>query len=135
MKEVPEKLCHGYIHLISVFLNHEYPKIPIVLKSMGVHKANGDLIPWQMAADFADVFQDFFKPDTQYTFGDDKKIYARLYELGNKHISESMSMVFPKDIIFIDRTFGGHFGNLCRLNAQADWRSLLLAHISHNENK
>ncbi|MDA3895770.1 MAG: AarF/ABC1/UbiB kinase family protein [Desulfobacteraceae bacterium] len=133
MKKVPEKLCHGYIHLISVFLNHEYPEIPIVLKSMGVHKANGDLIPWQMAADFADVFQDFFEPDTQYTFGDDKKIYARLYELGNKHISESMSMVFPKDIIFIDRTFGGHFGNLCRLNAQADWRSLLLAHISHDE--
>jgi predicted unusual protein kinase regulating ubiquinone biosynthesis (AarF/ABC1/UbiB family) len=133
MKEIPEELCHGYIHLISVFLNHEYPEIPIVLKSMGVHKANGDLIPWQMTADFADVFQDFFEPDTQYTFGDDKKIYARLYELGNKHISESMSMVFPKDIIFIDRTFGGHFGNLCRLNAQADWRSLLLAHISHDE--
>ena len=83
----------------------------------GVHKANGDLMPWQMAADFADVFQEFFDPETHYTYGDDEKIYARLYELGNKHTSESMSMAFPKDIIFIDRTFGGHFGNLCRLNA------------------
>jgi len=39
-------------------------------------------------------------------------------------------MVFPKDIIFIDRTFGGHFGNLCRLNARADWRAILLANMS-----
>jgi predicted unusual protein kinase regulating ubiquinone biosynthesis (AarF/ABC1/UbiB family) len=132
MKEVPEELHHGYIRLVSSFLNHEYPKIPIILKSMGVHKANGDLMPWQMTADFANVLSEFFEPDTHYTFGDDEKIYARLYELGNKHISESMSMVFPKDIIFIDRTFGGHFGNLCRLNAQADWRAILLAHISHD---
>ncbi|MBC2717734.1 MAG: AarF/ABC1/UbiB kinase family protein [Desulfobacteraceae bacterium] len=130
MKEVPEELCRGYIRLVSAFLNHEYPKIPVILKSMGVHKANGNLMPWQMAADFADVFQEFFDPVAHYTFGDDEKIYTKLYELGNKHISESMSMVFPKDIIFIDRTFGGHFGNLCRLNAHADWRSIILAHMS-----
>ncbi len=131
MKEVPENLCRGYVRLVSSFLNHEYPKIPTILKSMGVHKANGDPMPWQMAADFADVLQEFFDPVAHYTFGNDAKIYARLYEIGNKHISESMSMVFPKDIIFIDRTFGGHFGNLCRLNARADWRSILLSHMSH----
>ncbi len=130
MKEIPDELCRGYVRLISSFLDHEYPKIPEILKSMGVHKANGDPIPWQMAADFADVFQKLFHPKTHYTFGDDEKIYARLYELGNQHISESMSMVFPKDIIFIDRTFGGHFGNLCRLNARADWRAILLANMS-----
>ncbi|MCD6585120.1 MAG: AarF/ABC1/UbiB kinase family protein [Desulfobacteraceae bacterium] len=131
MKEIPEKLCQGYVRLISAFLNHAYPEIPGILKSIGVHKANGNPVPWQMAADFADVFQELFDPDVPYTFGDDEKIYTRLYELGNKHISESMSMVFPKDIIFIDRTFGGHFGNLCRLSAQADWRTILLAHMSH----
>jgi predicted unusual protein kinase regulating ubiquinone biosynthesis (AarF/ABC1/UbiB family) len=130
MKEVPEVLCQGYIRLVSAFLNHEYPKIPIILESMGVHKANGDLIPWQMIADFADVLQVFFDPDTHYTFGEDENVYAKFYDLGNKYISESMSIVFPKDIIFIDRTFGGHFGNLCRLNARADWRAILLAHMS-----
>ncbi len=131
MKEVPEELCQGYVRLVSAFLDHQYPKIPEILKSIGVHKANGNLMSWQMVADFADVFQDFFDPKEHYIFGDDEKIYARLYDLGNKHISESMSIVFPKDIIFIDRTFGGHFGNLCRLNAQADWRAILLAHMSH----
>ena len=133
MKEIPEALCQGYVRLISAFLNHAYPKIPGILKSMGVHKANGDPMPWQIAADFADVFQELFAPDVPYTFGNDEKIYARLYDLGNKHIGESMSMVFPKDIIFIDRTFGGHFGNLCRLNARADWRSILLSHMSHED--
>ncbi len=130
MKEVPQDLCRGYVRLISAFLNHEYPKIPAILKSMGVHNANGAPIPWQMAADFADVLQEFFVPETQYTFGDDEKIYAKLYEIGNKHLGESMSMVFPKDIIFIDRTFGGHFGNLCRLSARADWRKIILSYMS-----
>jgi len=129
MKEVPEDLCRGYVQLVRAVLNHEYPKIPVILKSMGVHKANGEQVPWQMAADFADVLQEIFKPDKVYAFGDDADIYARFYKLTNKHIGESMSMVFPKDIIFIDRTFSGHFGNLCRLNARANWRDVLLSHM------
>lgn len=129
MKEIPEDLCNGYALLVRAFLNHEYEKIPVILKSIGVHKANGDLMPREMVTDFLNVLSEFFDPDAHYTFGNDEKIYKRFYELGNKHISESMSMVFPKDIIFIDRTFSGHFGNLCRLNAHGDWRKILKGYV------
>jgi hypothetical protein len=84
-----------------------------------------------MVSDFAEVFYEFIEPGVTYTFGDDHRIYERLQALGFKHISESMSLVFPKDIIFIDRTFGGHFGNLCRLKATADWRSMLEEHSTN----
>lgn len=130
MKEVPEVLCRGYVRLIRAMLDHAYPKMPGILQEMGVHLADGRPVSWQIVADFADVFQELFHPEQYYTFGSDEEIYARLIALGNKHMSESMNLIFPRDIIFIDRTFGGHFGNLSRLNARSDWRSILLAHMA-----
>jgi hypothetical protein len=76
------------------------------------------------------VIYECIDPDKPYTFGEDQRIYEKFHSLGLKHISESMSLVFPRDIIFIDRTFGGHFGNLCRLNAAADWRSLIAGYAT-----
>jgi predicted unusual protein kinase regulating ubiquinone biosynthesis (AarF/ABC1/UbiB family) len=129
MKEVPEHLSKGYVRLINTALKKDYHLIPQELKSIGVHRADGTPISLEMVSDFAEVFYEFIEPGVVYSFGDDHRIYERLQALGFKHISESMSLVFPKDIIFIDRTFGGHFGNLCRLNATADWRSILSNHI------
>jgi predicted unusual protein kinase regulating ubiquinone biosynthesis (AarF/ABC1/UbiB family) len=131
MKEVPENLTRGYARLIQVALKKDYHLVPEILHSMGVHKADGAHISMEMVSDFAEVFYEFIEPGVTYTFGDDHRIYERLQALGFKHISESMSLVFPKDIIFIDRTFGGHFGNLCRLNATADWRSMLEMHSAN----
>lgn len=129
MKEVPAALCDGYVELIRAVLNHEYPRIPALLKSMGVYKASGDTISWEMAKDFADVFQEVFAPREYFTFGGNDDFYTRLIALGHKYINESMSFIFPKDVIFIDRTFSGHFGNLCYLKARSDWRKLLLERL------
>src|SRR6056297_39551 len=129
MKEVPASLCSGYVELITAVLNHEYPRIPEILKSMGVYKASGEPIPWEMGKDFADMFQDIFGPGDYFTFGEDEDIYSRIIALGQKYINESMSFIFPKDVIFIDRTFSGHFGNLCHLKARADWRALLIQRL------
>ena len=133
MKEIPEALCQGYVRLVRAFLDQKHEKLPGILKSMGVHRDGGDPVSVAMVTDFADMLQEFFHPETQYAFGDDEKIYARFYKIGNRHISESMTLVFPKDIIFIDRTFGGHFGNLCRLNARADWRKILMEYVSGDD--
>lgn len=32
-----------------------------------------------------------------------------------------MDIAFPQDIIFIDRSLSGHFGNLARLRAAGPW--------------
>ncbi len=133
VKEVPAALRDGYTRLVRAFLNHHYADIPDILKSMGVHNADGTPMPREMADDFLHLLETLFDPDAHYTFGSDHTFYARLYALGNKHISQSMAMVFPKDIVFIDRTFAGHFGNLCRLNARADWHNLLASYVDHPE--
>ncbi|MFP4226447.1 MAG: ABC1 kinase family protein [Desulfobacterales bacterium] len=129
MKEVPAGLCAGYVQLVEAVMNHEYPRIPEILKSMGVHKASGEKVSWEMAKDFADVFQEIIDTRNHFTFGEDADIYSRLISLGHKYVNESMSFIFPKDVIFIDRTFSGHFGNLCHLKARANWRALLIEQL------
>ena len=42
-------------------------------------------------------------------------------------------MVFPPDVIFIDRAVGGMFGNLTRLRTQAKWRDTLLEVVNASE--
>ena len=38
---------------------------------------------------------------------------------------EASDMRFPRDMVFIDRTLGGLFGNLGKLGATGPWRQLL----------
>ena len=40
--------------------------------------------------------------------------------------SKATDLQFPKDAIFVNRTLGGHFGNLTRLRATGPWRDLVL---------
>lgn len=129
MKEIPEALAKGYARLIHAVLDHDYPNIPKILKDMGVHRADGSPLPWKMIADFADLFQKILEPGKSYTFDKEGDMYEKIFALGQQYLPESMNMVFPRDIVFIDRTFSGHFGNLCRLNASADWRAILTAHL------
>lgn len=129
MKEIPEELSRNYVRLVVAVLEHDYPAIPGILKRMGIHKADGRPVSWEMIKDYADEIQDIVRPGKTYTFGINGDVYRRIQELGQKYIGEFMTMVYPKDIIFIDRTFIGHFGNLNRLKASADWRTLIVEHL------
>jgi len=129
MKVITEDLSRKYAVLIKAVIENDYPAIPEILKSMGVYKADGEAVPWEMIRDYADEIQRIITPEGTYTFGIDSNIYKRLQDLGQKYLDQFMVMVFPKDIIFVDRTFNGHFGNLNRLRACADWRAIVIDHI------
>jgi hypothetical protein len=61
-----------------------------------------------------------------YTFGEDSDLYHRVFELGLSNWSQSTDVHFPEDMIFIDRAYAGHFGNLCKLGATGPWRDIVL---------
>ena len=46
--------------------------------------------------------------------------------------SYSTDVRFPEDLIFISRTFAGHFGNLSTLRATGPWRDLALGYARPN---
>jgi hypothetical protein len=70
------------------------------------------------------------RADPPYTFGEDTDLYRRMFELGLSNWSQSTDVHFPEDMIFVDRAYAGHFGNLCKLSATGPWRELVLAYVA-----
>jgi predicted unusual protein kinase regulating ubiquinone biosynthesis (AarF/ABC1/UbiB family) len=125
MKKVPKTLSEGYARLIRAVLQKNYEKIPGLLAQIGVEKLDKSPLPLEMVIDYAEVLQAPFQRGRTYTFGESESMYHRLVQLGGTHWHESMDIRFPKDVVFIDRTIGGHFGNLGKLRAAACWRDIL----------
>ena len=72
--------------------------------------------------------QDIVRASPPFTFGEDTSIYTSLFELGKTNFQDATDMQFPKDVVFIDRTLGGLFGNLGTLRATGPWRKHIRKH-------
>ena len=42
---------------------------------------------------------------------------------------DASQLRFPGDVVFVNRTLSGHFGNLARLRATGRWRELALGFV------
>ncbi len=125
MKEVPESISNGYRFLTRAVLDERWADIPKLLRETGVHYIDGSEVPMAMVMDFTEVLRGPFERGRQYTFGEDSNIYEEVRALAKKHRQEAMDMTAPADLVFVDRTISGHFGNLSRFRASADWRKFL----------
>lgn len=126
MKEIPADIAAGYSALIDAVIHKRKAVIPGLLRNMGVFKEGGMPFPREMTDPYVDVVQDIVRAAPPYTFGDDSSIYEILYDLGMSNWRDASDIQFPCDMVFIDRTLVGLFGNLGKLRATGPWRQLLL---------
>ncbi len=124
VKQVPEALASGYADLMLAVLENRWGEIPETLRGIGFYKGDGDLFPAEIAEAYAEVLGRIVRKDPPYTFGTDD-LGDAMMELGMKYWSEFGDMSFPSDAVFINRTFGGHVGNLGRLRATGPWREMI----------
>lgn len=132
MKEIPEDLAAGYAGLIDAVLHRRKTAIPGLLRSMGVFKEGEVALSREMTDPYVDLVQDIVRASPPYTFGEDSSIYESLYELGMSNWQDATDIRFPRDVVFIDRTLVGLFGNLSKLRATGPWRKLLRKHTAIN---
>lgn len=125
MKEIPADLAAGYTRLVEAVLATRKTAIPGILKDMGVFKEGGEPLPRDMTDPYFDLVQDVVRASPPYTFGEDSSIYETLYDLGMSNWENASDIRFPRDVVFINRTFAGLFGNLGKLRATGPWRKLL----------
>ena len=125
MKEIPADLAAGYSGLIDSVLSNRKAAIPQDLRDMGVFKEGGAPLRRDMIDPYVDLVQDIVRASPPYTFGGDDSIYEALYELGMSNWQNATDIRFPSDVVFIDRTLAGLFGNLGKLGATGPWRELL----------
>jgi predicted unusual protein kinase regulating ubiquinone biosynthesis (AarF/ABC1/UbiB family) len=125
VKRVPEALAVGYAGLFQAALAGEAGEIPAALLAMGVGAENGEALSRELIDPYFELLVEILREEPPYTFGEDEEIYEKLFELGLANWSKAADITFPEDLVFIDRSLGGHFGNLARLRASGPWRSLV----------
>ena len=128
-KQVPEAIATGYGKVMRAAIDGRKADIPGILREMGVGFADGSPLPDSTTTPFVELFFDVLRADPPYTFGSDPTIYARLFDLGLTHARDASQLRFPRDVVFVNRTLGGHFGNLARLRATGRWRELALEFV------
>ena len=124
MKEIPLDIAAGYSGLMEAVMHKHAAAVPGLLRKMGLFKESGAPLPRDMTDPYVDLLHDVVRVSPPYTFGVDSSIYGRLYELGVSNWQGANDIRLPRDMIFIDRTLVGLFGNLSRLRATGPWRSL-----------
>ena len=125
MKKVPGDIAAGYARIIDALLKRRKTAMPMLLKELGVYKKGSAMLSRSTTDPYVDLMQDIVRAKPPYTFGDDDHIYRALYDLGTSNWREASDIRFPRDMVFIDRTLGGLFGNLGKLGATGPWRKLL----------
>jgi predicted unusual protein kinase regulating ubiquinone biosynthesis (AarF/ABC1/UbiB family) len=124
MKEVPDAIAVGYAGLMDSLVHKRKTTLPGVLRDMGVYKKGGVPLSRSVTDPYVDLMKDVVRASPPYTFGEDDTIYKALYDLGMSNFQEASDIHFPRDMVFIDRTLGGLFGNLAKLRATGPWRKI-----------
>jgi predicted unusual protein kinase regulating ubiquinone biosynthesis (AarF/ABC1/UbiB family) len=130
VKKIPKEIAAGYADILHAALEGRISDIPTVLAGMGVHREDGAPLENELTDPYLELFAVILRESPPYTFGEDEDLYDKLFEMGLANWTEAKDIVFPRHIIFIDRSLGGHFGNLSRLAATGPWRELALNFIN-----
>lgn len=127
LKEVPVRLSRGYRELCRAALEGRTGELPELLRKMGMHRVDGRPLEDALVAPWVALVLELLRPAPPYRFGVDDTVATRLWTAARTALAEAGDVRFPPDIVFVNRTFGGHFGNLGRLKAQGPWRERLEA--------
>jgi predicted unusual protein kinase regulating ubiquinone biosynthesis (AarF/ABC1/UbiB family) len=125
LKRVPERIACGYARLLLAACEDRRAAIPEVLAEIGLVKADGAPLDLELIEPYIDLFAEILRHDPPYVFGEDDDLYDRVMELGMVNWQHATDLRFPEDVIFIDRSLAGHFGNLIRFSASGPWRELV----------
>jgi predicted unusual protein kinase regulating ubiquinone biosynthesis (AarF/ABC1/UbiB family) len=127
VKEVPSDLSRAYARAFIAVIEDRVDDLPGIFAEIGLSRLDGSEIPVELIAPYIEVVGEVFREEPPYTFGEDNdEMYREIIQLGFQDWEEKMDMLFPEDVIFINRSLSGHYGNLSRLNATGPWRDLVL---------
>jgi predicted unusual protein kinase regulating ubiquinone biosynthesis (AarF/ABC1/UbiB family) len=128
IKKVPLELARGVAEVMIAATEEDFEGIPDILQRMGIFKLGDTPLPRELTDPYLEMLAPIVRADPLYTFGEDPDLYHRVFELGLANFAQSTDVHFPEDMIFIDRTYSGHFGNLCKLEATGPWREIVLSY-------
>jgi predicted unusual protein kinase regulating ubiquinone biosynthesis (AarF/ABC1/UbiB family) len=126
IKRVPIELARGVAAVMVAATTVDREGIPEILRRMGIFKEGDVPLSREITDPYLEMLAPIVRQAPPYTFGEDSDLYRRVFELGLANWSKSTDVHFPEGMIFIDRAYAGHFGNLCKLGATGPWRDIVV---------
>ena len=131
VKEVPDDLARAYADSFIAVIEGRVDDMPAIFADIGLAMKDGSPIDVRLIEPYIDLIGEVFRASPPYTFGEDNdELYREIFRLGMEDWPEKKDMLFPEDVIFINRSLSGHFGNLSRLRATGPWRDLMLKYAN-----
>ena len=131
VKEVPVDLARAYADAFVAVIDGRVGDLPAIFAGIGLHMRDGSPVDVDLIEPYIAIIGEVFRESPPYTFGEDnEEIFGGLIRLGFQDWEQKFDMEFPEDVIFINRSLGGHFGNLSRLRATGPWRDLVLKYAT-----
>jgi len=126
VKKVPGNISRSYARLLTAAIEGRSGELPELLQELGCHRLDGSPIGGEFIDPYVDALWPVVDPESPFRFGEGDGIMEEMMVLGRKYWREVDDLIFPPDMIFVNRTLIGHFGNLSRLGSQGPWRELIL---------
>jgi len=131
VKEVPAKLARAYASAFTAVIEDRVADLPDIFARIGLSMKDSSPIDVRLIEPYIELIGEVFRADPPYTFGvDNDELYREIFRLGMEDWPAKKDMLFPEDVIFVNRSLSGHFGNLSRLRATGPWRDLVLKYAA-----
>lgn len=125
MKEIPEALARHYRRILRALIEQNLDALPALLFDMGIYKRrSGKPLPRTVLDPMAKEAMSIVGPEP-FRFSADTEIYEIVFDMKGAYWNELTDVSLPPDMVFVNRTLSGLFGNLTRLEAQGRWRDVL----------
>lgn len=130
MKVISAELSLQYARVLRTLLDGHLDELPERLFEMGVYRRKSNRPLSRALLDpLAREAVAMVGPEP-YQFTRDTAMYDLVFNVQGEHFSELTDVGLPPDMVFVHRTLGGLFGNLCRLQARGRWGALLEPYVA-----
>jgi predicted unusual protein kinase regulating ubiquinone biosynthesis (AarF/ABC1/UbiB family) len=124
-KEVPEALAVSYARVLRALIDDDLAALPDLLFEMGIYRRKtGRPVLRKVLDPIAVQARDMVGPEP-FRFSSETEIYDIVLGMKRQYLDELTDVSLPPDMVFVNRTLSGLFGNLCRLQSEGRWRDLL----------
>jgi len=124
VKQIPLHIREGCRDSMRAAIQGDYREFDVALLRLGYRDPRKEALPADFYRRYVEVFRDLWDPEHTYDFHN-STIHEQLFELAPLGFSKMLHFKPSRDLIFISRVIGGHYGNLRHMRASACWRKIL----------
>ncbi len=129
MKEIPAELAEQYRRVLATLMDGDLEALPQRLYEMGIYKRKSNRpLPRKVLDPMAQEALAIVGPEP-FRFSNESEIYEIAFDVKGQYLRELTDVGLPPDLVMVNRSLGGLFGNLCRLEAEGTWRDLLVPYV------